>query len=66
MLVSILTSGTGLSAVSTPISGAMMFFSGAIAQDDLENAYGKAFPAVLKATNGYAKSVLSGNLPDNM
>ncbi|KAH7201366.1 hypothetical protein DER44DRAFT_748486 [Fusarium oxysporum] len=38
--VSILTSGTGLSAVSTPISGAMMLFSGAIAQDDLENAYG--------------------------
>ncbi|RGP58290.1 hypothetical protein FSPOR_11906 [Fusarium sporotrichioides] len=70
MPVGILTSGAGLSAVSAPVSGALMFFSGAIAQasansdtfrkmatpddvkDDVENAYGNAFSAVLNATNG--------------
>ncbi|KAJ4247440.1 hypothetical protein NW762_013115 [Fusarium torreyae] len=34
--------------------------------DDLENAYGKAFTAVLESTNGYAEDVLSSTLPDSM
>ena len=33
--------------------------------DDLENAYGKAFTAVLNTTTGYVENVLSGRLPDN-
>ncbi|KAF5001515.1 hypothetical protein FGRMN_986 [Fusarium graminum] len=84
MLVGILTSGAGLGASSTAISGSLTFFSGAIAQaaansgsfsqqvskedlnDDLENAYGKAFTAVLNATNGYVESVLSGAVPSTI
>lgn len=34
--------------------------------DDLENAYGKAFTAVLNSTNSYVEHVLSGNLPDDL
>ncbi|KAF5574913.1 glycoside hydrolase family 18 [Fusarium subglutinans] len=35
-------------------------------ENDLENAYGTVFSAVLNATNGYVEDVLSGKLPSNM
>ncbi|KAG8360039.1 hypothetical protein FVEN_g2141 [Fusarium venenatum] len=33
--------------------------------DDLENAYGTAFSAVLNATTGYVEDVMSGRIPGN-